>query len=73
MTNRYVTEKEKEGTKRRMEEYRQRLAAAGIKTRAYQLSEAEHEAVKRIIERWRLQEGCDRMNPMELINLVNKI
>jgi hypothetical protein len=69
MTNRYVTEKEKEGTKRRMEEYRQRLAATGIKTRAYQLNEAEHEAVKAIIAKWRSHEKHEEMTAEQLINL----
>ena len=52
-----------------MEEYRQRLAAAGIKTRAYQLNEAEHEAVKAIIAKWRSHENHEEMTAKQLINL----
>ena len=70
MTNRYVTEAEKEGTRRRMEEYRLRLSAAGIKTRAYQLNEAEHEAVKKIIEVWRTDPSRQSMDADQLIQML---
>ena len=70
MTNRYVTEAEKEGTRRRMEEYRLRLSAAGIKTRAYQLNEAEHEAVKKIIEVWRADPSRQSMDADQLIQML---
>ena len=72
MTNRYVTEAEKEGTRRRMEEYRRRLAESGIKTRAYQLNEAEHEALKTIIAKWRGHENHEEMTATDLIALLEK-
>ena len=70
MTNRYVTEAEKEGTRRRMEEYRLRLSAAGIKTRAYQLNEAEHEAIKQIITQWRATKGHEELSAAELLGVL---
>ena len=69
MTNRYVTPNEQEGTRRRMEDYRRRLAESGIKTRAYQLNEAEHEAVKKIIEVWRATKGYEEMSAAELLGV----
>lgn len=53
MTNRYVTEAEKAGTKRRMANYREKLAKHGIKERAIILSEEEFARLRQILAVWR--------------------
>lgn len=53
MTNRYVTEKEKAGSKRRMDNYLARLEEAGIKRRQLLLTDAELARVKELIACWR--------------------
>lgn len=53
MSNRYVTEAEKAGTKRRMDAYLARLAEAGIKRHQLLLTDAEVAQVKKIVACWR--------------------
>ncbi len=56
MTNRYVTDKEKAGLKRRMENYLARLEEAGIKRRQILLTDAELARIKDIVACWRGEE-----------------
>lgn len=53
MTNRYVTDAEKAGTKRRMEAYMARLAGEGIKRRQFLLTDVETARIKEIVDCWR--------------------
>ena len=53
MTQRYVTEGDKAGQKRRMEDYRQRLKETGIRARQLLLSDAENARVRTIVALWR--------------------
>ncbi len=57
MSNRYVTDAEKAGLKRRMEAYLARLAEEGIKRRQIMLTDAETARVKEIVDCWR-DESC---------------
>ena len=57
MTNRYVTEKEKVGLKRRVDRYLSRLEAAGIRRRQVLLTDAELARVKEIVACWRGERG----------------
>lgn len=58
MSNRYITEAEKAGTKRRKAAYLARLAETGIKRRQLLLTDAETQRVKDIIACWR-DESCE--------------
>ncbi|ARU31775.1 hypothetical protein CAP31_08835 [Sulfuriferula sp. AH1] len=58
MSNRYVTEAEKAGTKRRKAAYLTRLAETGIKRRQLLLTDTETQRVKDIVACWR-DEPCD--------------
>lgn len=51
--NRYVTETEKAGLKRRMENYLERKAEKGLKRRQLLLSDAELDKIKAILSFWR--------------------
>ena len=53
MTQRYVTEGDKAGQKRRMEDYRQRLKKTGIQARQLLLTDAENARVRAIVALWR--------------------
>ena len=53
MTNRYVTEAEKAGLKRRMESYLDRMAEKGLKRRQLMLTDQELEKVRTILAFWR--------------------
>lgn len=53
MTNRYVTDAEKAGLKRRMESYLDRMAEKGLKRRQLMLTDAELEKVRAILLFWR--------------------
>ena len=53
MSNRYVTEAEKAGTKRRMDAYLARLAKAGIKRHQLLLTDVEVAQIKKIVACWR--------------------
>ena len=73
MTNRYVTEAEKAGHKRRMEAYLARLADDGISRRQLLLTDAETLRIKEIVECWRggknsllpqQQEACAVLLPL---------
>lgn len=72
MSNRYVTEAEKAGTKRRMEAYLARLAGLGIKRRQLLLTDDETARVKAIVDCWRdepstlsqnQKDACARLKP----------
>lgn len=72
MTNRYITEKEKAGHKRRVESYRARLELLGIKPRQMLLTDLEVSSIKQIVAFWRGQESvlsaderaaADTLNP----------
>lgn len=72
MTNRYVTETEKAGLKRRMDNYLARLAESGIKRRQLMLTDAETARVKEIVDYWRdeqstlnqdQQDACAALKP----------
>lgn len=58
MTNRYITDGEKAGHQRRMENYRARLAKAGIRPRQMLLTDAEAARVRGIVACWR-GEDCE--------------
>ena len=58
MSNRYVTEAEKAGTKRRKAAYLTRLAETGIKRRQLLLTDTETQRVKDIVACWR-DEPCE--------------
>ena len=53
MTQRYVTEGDKAGLKRRMEEYRKRLKKTGVSARQLLLTDAENTRVRAIVALWR--------------------
>lgn len=53
MTQRYVTEGDKAGLKRRMEDYRTRLKETGISARQLLLTDAETARVRAIVALWR--------------------
>jgi hypothetical protein len=53
VTNRYITEKEKAGHKRRVESYRARLELLGIKPRQVLLTDPEVSCIKQIVACWR--------------------
>ena len=53
MTNRYVTDAEKAGLKRRMESYLDRMAEKGLKRRQLILTDAELKKVRAILSFWR--------------------
>jgi len=53
MTQRYVTEGDKAGQKRRMEDYRKRLKETGISARQLLLTDAETARVRAIVALWR--------------------
>ena len=57
MTNRYVTDKEKAGLKRRMDNYLARLEETGIKRRQLLLTDAEVARVKEIVACWRSEKS----------------
>lgn len=72
MTNRYVTDAEKAGLKRRMDNYLARLAESGIKRRQLMLTDAETTRVKEIVDYWRgeqstlnqvQQDACTALKP----------
>ncbi len=62
MTNRYVTEREKVGLKRRVDRYLSRLEAAGIRRRQVLLTDAELARIKEIVACWR-GEPCELSAP----------
>lgn len=57
MSNRYVTETEKEGARRRSREHQQRLRDAGFNPKQHWLTEPENEKIKKIIKHWRGEES----------------
>lgn len=72
MTNRYVTDAEKAGLKRRMDAYLARLAEQGIKRKQMLLTDAEATQVKEIVSCWRGESSkfnqeqraaCDTLKP----------
>lgn len=62
MSNRYVTQAERDGTKRRMAEYRQRLAAQGIRTRSIALTDAEYVRLRLILAIWRSESVAEGLS-----------
>lgn len=57
MTQRYVTEGDKAGLKRRMEDYRTRLKETGISARQLLLTDTEVARVRAIVALWRNEEA----------------
>ena len=53
MTQRYVTDGDKAGLKRRMDEYRKRLKETGYSARQLLLTDAENTRVRAIVALWR--------------------
>ena len=53
MSNRYVTEKEKQGIRRRQNEYHQRLKAAGQGRHTMITTEMEVSRLRQILDVWR--------------------
>jgi hypothetical protein len=72
MTSRYVTEKEKDGVRRRQAAYRARKKAAGLQERQITLTDIEERRIREILAVWRGQETslddqlidiCRRLQP----------
>jgi hypothetical protein len=57
MTNRYKTKTEREGHKRRVKAYRERLISKGLKPRQIWMTDQEHDRVKDILACWRGEEN----------------
>lgn len=57
MSNRYVTESEREGARQRSRAYQDRLRAAGFTPRQMWLSNPENERVRQILKQWRGEEN----------------
>lgn len=57
MTQRYETEGDKAGLKRRMEDYRKRLRETGVSARQLLLTDAENARVRAIVALWRNEEA----------------
>lgn len=53
MTNRYKTKAEREGHKRRVKAYRERLIAQGLKPRQIWMTDQENDRVKNLLAHWR--------------------
>ena len=60
VTNRYVTEAEKAGQRRRMARYRERLLEQGRKPRQFTLTAEEEGQVRAFIAEMRANEGSER-------------
>ena len=55
MTNRYKTKAEREGHKRRVDAYRERLIAKGLKPRQIWMTDQENDRVKNLLAHWRTE------------------
>nr|EES51960.1 MAG: hypothetical protein UBAL3_95390021 [Leptospirillum ferrodiazotrophum] len=53
MTNRYKTKNEREGHKRRVKAYRERLSGQGLKPRQIWMTDQENDRVRNILAHWR--------------------
>lgn len=53
MTNRYKTKAEREGHKRRVKAYRERLIAQGLKPRQIWMTDQENDYMKTLLAHWR--------------------
>ena len=74
MSNRYVTEAEREGARQRSRAYQDRLREAGFTPRQMWLNNPENERIRQILKRWRgeqdelstdLAEAADALKPTE--------
>jgi hypothetical protein len=73
MSNRYVTEAEKEGAKRRQAEYRARVKKSGRLDRRFNLNDREYLVIKEIIEVWRDEYLGNRDERFEMMSALKPI